>query len=37
MISIIYEEGGRAFLSLYFGELFFLIRRGLVIYGKRRL
>jgi hypothetical protein len=37
IISIVYGGGRKDFLSLYFGGLSPLIRRGLVTYGKRRL
>jgi hypothetical protein len=37
IISIVYGGGGKDFLSLYFGDLSPLIRRGLIMYGKRRL
>ena len=37
IISIIYGGGRKDFLSSCFGGLSPLIRRGLVIYGKRRL
>jgi hypothetical protein len=37
IISTIYRGGRRAFLSSYSGELSLTIRKGLIIYGKRRL
>jgi hypothetical protein len=37
IISIIYEGGGKGFLSSCFEGLSPLIRRGLIIYRKRRL
>jgi hypothetical protein len=37
IISTIYGGGRRAFLSLYSRELSLMIRKGLVIYRKRRL
>jgi hypothetical protein len=37
IISTIYGGGGRAFLSLCSRELSLIIRKGLVMYGKRRL
>jgi hypothetical protein len=37
IISTIYGGGERAFLSLYSRELSLIIRKGLVMYRKRRL
>jgi hypothetical protein len=37
IISIVYEEGEKDFLSLCFRGLSLIIKRGLVMCGKRRL
>jgi hypothetical protein len=37
IISIIYEEGRKGFLSSYFGDLSLITKKGLVMYRKRRL
>jgi hypothetical protein len=36
IISIIYRRSKRAFLRLYYRELSLIIRKGLIIYRKRR-